>query len=353
MDQASPRTDEQDRRFLRRMIWIFALVAGAGLAILAHDLLMLAFGAIVVGVILRTLAEPLRAKARLPEQAAVLVAMLALLGGLGLSVWLFGHQIAEQAAILSDTVPAAWARLRAQLESTALGGRVLDQLAALDGQGGRVFQMAPGFAAGGLSAVTNTLLIVAGGVMLALSPAAYRGGFLLLWPRGQREQLGEALLAVGRGLKLWLLGQFVSMLLIGVLTGLGLWIVGVPSPLALGLLAGLAQFVPVIGPLASSVPGLLLGASQGVEVLAWTLAVYVGVQQVESNLLTPFVQKKIAHIPMALTLFSVVGFGMLLGPLGVLFGAPLAVTLLVLVKALYIRGALGEDVALPGEGEKG
>src|SRR3546814_11168669 len=81
------------------------------------------------------------------------------------------------------------------------------------------------------------------------------------------------------------------MLIVGVLTGVGLWLAGVPSPLALGPLAGLADIVPYAGPVAAAVPGLLLALLQGTETALWALRVYVIVQQIEETLPLPVVQR--------------------------------------------------------------
>ncbi|MDZ4319303.1 MAG: AI-2E family transporter [Phenylobacterium sp.] len=336
------------RSFMRRVLFVLGLLLLIVLVVQAHRLLLLAFGAVVVAVLLRTLADPLGRRTPLPGRAAVMVAVVVVLAVLALSSWLFGREVADQTVILSESLPQAWERVQARLGNSALGARFLDELTRLGGETSQVFAMAPRIAASGAAAVTNLLLIVVAGIMLAMNPATYRDGLVMLWPSPLRAQMRDALDATGRALKLWLLGQFVSMTVIGLLTGLGLWLVGVPSPLALGLFAGLAQFVPVVGPLVSAVPGLILSASEGAQVFLWTLAVYVGVQQIESNLITPFVQKRMVQIPMALTLFAVVGFGMFFGPLGVLFATPLAVALFVLVKILYVRDVLGDDVDLAG-----
>ena len=75
----------------------------------------------------------------------------------------------------------------------------------------------------------------------------------------------------------------------------------------------------------------------------WTLLVYVAVQQFQGNLVTPLVTHEFVHLPPALTLFAIFAFGLVLGPLGVLFAAPLAVVAFVAVKRLWVRETLGED----------
>lgn len=132
------------------------------------------------------------------------------------------------------------------------------------------------------------------------------------------------------------------MLLVGATVSVGLWLAGVPSPLALGALAGLAQFVPVVGPMAAAIPGLLIGLSEGMQTFAWAGLVYFLSSQLEANLFSPFVLRSLAELPMAVTLFAVFAMGVLFGSLGVLFATPLALMAYVLIKMLYVEDVLGE-----------
>jgi predicted PurR-regulated permease PerM len=144
----------------------------------------------------------------------------------------------------------------------------------------------------------------------------------------------------------WLLGQLVDMATVGTLTGVGLWAIGAPSPLALGILSGLASFVPYVGPIASGALAVLVAAAQSLDLGLWTLALYLGVQQVEGHVVMPFVQRWTIALPPALGVFAVVAMGYLLGPLGIVLATPLTVVLFVLVKKLYLQDTLGERVAI-------
>jgi predicted PurR-regulated permease PerM len=139
------------------------------------------------------------------------------------------------------------------------------------------------------------------------------------------------------------------MMLVFVLTGLGLWAIGVPAALALALLAALAEFVPLVGPVVSAIPALLIALSDSWQTALGTLLLYVAIQQIESNLIMPLVQRRVVSIPPAVTLFAVVAFGLLFGSLGVLFATPLAVVVFVAVKKLWVRETLGEPADLPGQ----
>jgi predicted PurR-regulated permease PerM len=174
-----------------------------------------------------------------------------------------------------------------------------------------------------------------------------------LTPPAAQASLADTIDACGEALRRWLLGQLLSMAVAAVLTTLGLWLLGLPAYLALGLLAGLAEFVPVVGSILAAVPALLLALTQGgVELAVWTLLLYLGVQQIQGNLVAPLVTRRMVSLPPALTLFAILTFGLVFGPLGVLFAAPLAVVAFVAVKRLWVREALGEETDVPGEGQQ-
>ncbi|MBX4159302.1 AI-2E family transporter, partial [Lactiplantibacillus plantarum] len=102
-------------------------------------------------------------------------------------------------------------------------------------------------------------------VFLAIEPAKSREGLLSMLPLDRRPRMREVLNACGKALKGWLKAQLFSMVLVGAMTGVGLAIIGVPSALGLGLLTGLAQFVPIVGPIVSTIPSVLVAATQGWE----------------------------------------------------------------------------------------
>jgi len=119
--------------------------------------------------------------------------------------------------------------------------------------------------------------------------------------------------------------------------------------MALGLIAGLTEGIPYLGPIVGSIPGLLLALLQGPETAMWALIVYVAVQQIEGNTLVPLIHHEFVNLPPALTLFWIVAAGLIFGVVGVIFATPMLVVLFVMVKRLYVREALDTDTVLPGE----
>ncbi|MCR5876169.1 AI-2E family transporter [Phenylobacterium sp. J426] len=319
-----------------------ALVVLALLVLRLADVLLLAFGSVLTAVLLHALADPLVRRASMPRPWALFAAVVGLVLATAATLWLFGREAAIQLAALSELIPRAWRALELDLSRSILGAYILDDLRRLQHADGLVMQLGPRLIRDSATAAAAALIVMFAGLYLAFHPRTYLGGLVRLTPRSWRARTETVLLACGAALNRWLVGQLISMLLVGVTTGVGLWLAGVPSPLALGVVAGLGQFVPVIGPMVSTIPGLILAASAGWDTLAWTAVVYIGAMQLEANLFTPLVLRQMVELPMAVTLFAVLAMGVLLGPLGVLFATPLAVVVYVVVRMVYVEDVLGD-----------
>ncbi len=336
-----------DAVFVRRVLIVLAL---SGLSYAAYQLsqvLLLTFGAVLVAVILRALAALVAKHTPVPKRWSLLaagLAILVILGGLGL---LFGPGVGSQVAELGTALPqAADALLRRfgienasrqlpNLVGANLGQDVIGRLAT--------------FGSTLLGALADLLVVLVAGIFLAVDPHLYQRGLVKLFPQSQHARIEDALAASGHALALWLKGQVIAMALVGLLTTAGLWLIGMPSAVALGLIAGLAEFVPFLGAFLGALPAVVIAATQGSSMLLWTILVFVVVQQIESNLIGPLVQRHTVELPPALSLIAVLAFGVLLGPLGLVLAVPLTVVVYVLVKKLYVRQTLGEKTTVPGE----
>lgn len=336
--------------FALRVVVAIALVALALLLWRSIDVVLLVIGGIVIAVLLRAAADPIVAHTPVPERWAVPLATIGIILILAIVVWLVGAEVREQVSQLFEQLPQAWQTLQRTLGGEEFSAWVAQRGGDLASSAAGVLSSLLTYATTLGGALVNLILVLIGGVYLAMQPQLYRDGLIGLLPgEAARAQAREALDATGRALRLWLLGQLVSMTLVGILTGLGLWLVGVPAPLALGLLAFLLEFVPVVGPILAAIPGILLALAQGWGTALWAVLVYLVVQQLESNLITPLVQRKAVELPPALTLFAVLAIGAVFGPLGLVLAAPTLVIAFVLVKMLWVREALDEPTTVPGE----
>ncbi len=196
--------------------------------------------------------------------------------------------------------------------------------------------------AGMVSIVSGIALIFALALFLVWSPDIYKRGFLSLFPKRLRPRFSDVLNKAAESLWFWLTGQGVAMLIIGSLTGLGLWMIGMKFALMLGLIAGLFAIIPYVGPFLSAIPGIILALAQSPKEALLAGAVYLGVQFIEGNFITPTVLRSQASLPPVLTLISTVAMGLVFGPLGFIIATPLTLVGLVIYRELYSEMVLGE-----------
>jgi predicted PurR-regulated permease PerM len=139
------------------------------------------------------------------------------------------------------------------------------------------------------------------------------------------------------------------MVVVGLLATAATWLIGLPSPVALGLIAGLAEFVPYVGPLVAAIPALLVAGTNGVDAVIWTAVAYLAIHQLEGNLIAPLIQRQMIAIPPAVMLLGIVAITFIFGHVALIFAAPITIILFVAIKKLYVRDTLGERTTLPSE----
>ena len=342
--ESTPPRDRSEHRFIRKVMLLMLISSLALTAWMLSDVVLLVFGAVLLALLLRGLASALSRWTHLPTAWAVAPVVLGLLVAIAAVGWLFGSQVGMQFDTLAQDLPQSAGRLLQQVRATSWGTWALKYVSGMD------FRAATQPVAGGIAiffgsafkAAAYLAVMLFSAVYLAAEPDRYRLGILRLVPRARRERAGEMLALAGATLQRWLVGQSITMAAVGVLTGTGLWALGVSAPLALGLIAGMFAFVPYVGPIVSAAPGLLMAATQGPLLTLYAAAIYAGVHFIEGNLVTPFVQSRAVELPPVLTLCATLVFGVLFGTVGVFLAAPLTVVLLVAVNALYLEDTLGE-----------
>jgi predicted PurR-regulated permease PerM len=122
------------------------------------------------------------------------------------------------------------------------------------------------------------------------------------------------------------------------------WLNGLPSPFALGLIAGIAEFIPYVGPVIAAVPAVLVAATQGLSAVIWTVLAYVLIHQAEGHVLMPLIQRWMVFIPPAVILLGIATIGSLFGAWAIPLASPITVVLFVMVNKLYVRETLGRSV---------
>jgi len=335
-----------DNVFVRRVLIFFAIAALAAALWTLSELLILVFGSILFAVVLRAIAEPIRRTTSIGERWALLVAGLGIIVVLGIVSYLFGSKISGQLVTIAERLPNVADSLTKQMPFLTIPELLRDTSI------GSLLMSAFSWGTTIFGALFSLVVMIVAGVYIAISPLVYVRGFVRLFPSGTRKQISATLNDAGHALRRWLGAQLIAMIIVGTLIGLGLAVVGVPSALTLGLIAGVAEFVPIIGPVIGAIPALLLASTESFDTVLWTLAVFVVVQQLESNLIMPIVAGRAVELPPAVGLFAVVALGILFGPLGLVLGYPLAIVIDVAVKRLYLSGDLKEPVHPKGEEDK-
>lgn len=341
----------RDADFVRKVLILLAIGAVALLLWQLGDVLLLAFGSILVAVILHAFAEVLERHAGVPERWSLTAATVVIFAALfGLFV-LFGAQIRVQLASVAERLPFALNTFTKELGL----GEITNQLPQMLGMGpgGGFVSRVAGIGSAILAGLADFFLVVIAGIYIAANPRIYSRGFVKLFPVDQHARVEDSLNATGRALRLWLTSQLIAMTAVGVLSALAYWLIGLPSPVALGFIAGLADFIPFVGPIIGAVPAILLAFTIDGPTVLWAILALVAIQQIEGNVIFPLIEKRVVAIPPALALFAIVAGGVLFGTLGLVFGFPLAVVAFVLVKKLYVRETLGEATQVPGEAGTG
>lgn len=339
--------------FARRVVIAASIGAlfVAGLIFLryvAHVLLIL-FAGILLATVVDGVGRWLCRVTGLPRRAGALGAIFGTLAFLGLVGWWVGPELVEQFGQLAERIPAAIQEAQSYLEERGWGQELIGQVEDSDGLSlGALAGGAAGLFTTVLGAVANLLIILFLCIYLAYEPGVYRDAVLDLVPAVERDRIRDVLANAGSALRLWMVGQLGAMAVVGVLTAVALTIAGVPAALALGVIAGLLDFVPIIGPLIAAVPALIIGLGEGLGTGLVVALIFTAVQQIEGYLVTPLFQRGVVSLPPALVLGAQVVLAVLFGLLGIFLSTPLLVVVIVIVQTLYVEDVLGEEVPVMG-----
>ncbi|MEN6496983.1 MAG: AI-2E family transporter [Thermoguttaceae bacterium] len=341
------------RSFTYRMVLGTAIVLGMIVLSVfiwyALNVLMLIFAGLLLAILLRSLADWLSLYTRLPGTWSLIVALLLLVLGIGGIGWLLAPRVASQVEELAVTIPQSLQQIQSNLEQQDWGRWLIRALNVENVRqtAPQILVRATGWLYTGVGAIFSLVIILFIGIYLAIDPLLYTAGILRLVPAAYRPRAQEVLGSLVYTLRWWLFGQLAAMSVVGTMTAIGLWLLGVPLALTLGLLLFLLDFVPFFGPVIAAIPGVLLALAESPAKGIYVILLYIGVQQVESMLVVPLIQKRTVLLPPVLTMVSQVLVGIFAGPLGFILATPLMAATLVLVKMLYVEDLLGEEVETP------
>jgi len=342
-------------------LWLFARTATVWL---------LLFVAILMALYLGALRDYLARRLGVNSTAAFWLGITLSIAALVGLVWLIVPPVVNQTGDIINTLPRhlqswdAWVN-RTIAQMPGIGGTdaaaklgehpLLQQLYQYASQG------LPGFfgdvSKRAVSVVAAGLVLITVGVMaiyIALYPAEYREWFVVLFPPGQRQLVRSVLLALGDTLRAYVVTLLATMFILGALTALGLWILGVPYWLTFGVLAALCALVPYFGVIIATVmPALfVLGEPGGVTRAILVVALGNAIHVVWGNFISPVMMERSVEIPPALTIVAVLLAAELFGPLGILVAVPLLAVVMVLVRRILIDRVYGGQGFDLGESDK-
>jgi predicted PurR-regulated permease PerM len=288
---------------------------------------------------------------RIRRGVAAPLVILAGVGALAAVITLTAPTIHDQTRQLSKELPKSVAAIERWIDRTPAKAILTPQppaTGALEQQLARELRGVTKF----LFPIISSTFAAAGGAIIVLfiamyigaTPGLYRAGMLHLVPQRHRARMSDVLDTLRDTLRQWLIARLIAMIAIGTITGAGLGLLQVKGAVALGLLAGLLEFVPFFGPFVSAVPAVAIALVDSPSKALWVALLYLLVQQIEGNILTPLLLARRLDIPPVLTVVTVAALGMVFGVLGMLIAEPLLAAVLVTTKMLYVQDVVGDEV---------
>jgi predicted PurR-regulated permease PerM len=334
---------------LGQWLGLFALALSIYILWQIRQVLLLVFAAIVLATALNKLARKLQQRLKTPRSLSVFLSLVIFIGVLsGFFIIIVPPFISQFQELTTTKLPAVFKsanQWRGQLESF-LPPQLLPYLPDINDLNSQIQPLLQSLAqrslaifSSSLGAVLNLLFMLILTIMLLAQPRAYRQAFIALFPRFYRRRIDLILHDCEVSLGRWIIGALISMVVVAVLSIIGLIVVGIPLPLAQGILAGLLNFIPNIGPTMSVILPMAIALLDEPWKAVAIFIVYFLIQQFESNLLTPYIMAQQVSLLPAITLISQVFFATFFGFLGFLLALPLTV-----VGKVWINAVLIEDI---------
>ncbi len=249
--------------------------------------------------------------------------------------WFIGARLQQQVAVLTDTLPQTINTAESYLQKSAFGSEFLQYLYS-SGSSQKTLSIAKNFFSSSFGILSDVYIVLLLGIFFIASPFTYKRGFVHLLPPKAKDKGISLLNEIHIVLKNWIKGELFGFLLIAMLTGIGLWALGMPLVLTLALTAGLLNFIPNFGPIIALIPAGLIALSQGTTTFILVFCLYILIQLIQSAVTQPLIQKRTIDIPPALIIFGQIAMGLLVGFWGVLLATPLVAIALTTVNRLYV-----------------
>ncbi|MFT9088883.1 MAG: AI-2E family transporter [Acetobacter okinawensis] len=353
--QAAQKLERIARRFYQLALAVVAALC-VGLFIYAGGaVVMVVFAAALVAVVLHGAARLICRVLPVRQWVAVVLFLAGFVGSVSLVVHVSGPELVTQLSHLYAALTHERDTLHAALDKNPVGHSVLNHIPRFFGGNQTSGPLGSEGAGGGMDfagSMTNVLtstfgsagtlvVIIIAGVYFALSPHLYANGLLRLVPTRYRGSARELIRTTAHVLSAWVAGQMLDMTVVGVLTWVGLSLLGMPLAFPLGLVAGMANFIPYLGTFIGAVPALLIALSISPREALMVAGLYAFIQAFEGYVMSPFIQKRAVSMPPALTILSQTIFGAFLGMWGFAFASPITAVLLAVID--HLSTPLPED----------
>jgi predicted PurR-regulated permease PerM len=330
----------------RAVLITIGLVALALLLWAGRNVLFVLFFGALVGIFFTVFADRLvdRGVPRALAVVAVLASTFLLFAAFFVLLWpvvrdqltMLGRELPQVVDELGDWFRAQYRAITGSVGEAApdleeqVRGSLTEQAGAVIGGAIPIINTA-------LGALAGALVVLAVGVYTAMDPGLYRRGAERLIPPRHRDRTALALDRAGHSLRRWMVGTLINMVVVGTVTGVGLWLLGIPAAVALAVIAGLLEFIPIVGPILAAFPAIALALTVSPITAAWVTLFYIVIQQLESNVLTPVVMRGAAKLPPALTVLFQTLMAVIFGFPGLLLAVPILAVVIVMVKTLYVE----------------
>ncbi|MGF1607167.1 MAG: AI-2E family transporter [Rhodothalassiaceae bacterium] len=323
------------------------LIAFVALYFLSRILLLL-LCSVMVAIVLDACARLLSRPVHIHRGIGLALTLLILAGAVVAAGILAGPTLVQQTAGVTDTLAIGIERVLNSIFKTAGLQDIMSEDGWIDVQEllpvpKELLNNVTTVVGATANALTSAVIVLVIGIYLAATPATYVDGFVRFAPNTQRPGFRHLVESVGWVLRRWLIGKGISMLIVGVMTYTGLMIIGVPLALILAVFAAMTAFVPFLGPLVGGIAMTLVALSESWELGVSTVVLYVVIQFVESNILTPLVQHRTVYILPGVILASQVVMGTLFGLLGVALAVPLTAIVMTILNESYFRDGPADD----------
>jgi predicted PurR-regulated permease PerM len=300
------------------------------------NVLLLILAGTLIAVFFRGLSGLIEQKTKWNPKLCLAFSVIATLVLIVLLFWMMGSKVQTQAEELSKTLPSTIDKAKGELSKSAIGQKIIEKLSSPETQkqGQSIIQT---FFKSTFGILGDLYVVLFIGIFFTVSPNIYVEGIISIVPARGKARAKDVLYKIGDHLKKWLKGKLFAMLVVFILTSIGLVIMGIPMWLVLALIAGILNFIPNFGPLIAMIPAVLVGLMKSPADALWVAGLYILVQVLESNFITPLVQQRLISVPPAMIIIAQLLIAPLTGGWGLVLATPLLVIIIVIVQELYIK----------------